>query len=110
MLLNNLETQRAVAEDERSRGGKTKARKITKQDIALLPNADKNMKYEIEQSSFYIGYKLLWIMSLFLKGKKFPSGELDENQYRAHVLNIIDFVTDEQALSLMIDFDAEAFF
>ena len=72
-----------------------KVRKVTQQDIFLLRNADKSRKYEIEQSYFYIGYKLLWILSLFLKGKKFPSGELDASQYNSHVLNIVDFVTDE---------------
>ena len=75
-----------------------------------MRNADKNRKYEIEQSSFYIGYKLLWILSLFLKGKKFPQGDLQESQFRAHVLNIVDFVTDEQTLAMLLDFDAEAFF
>ena len=44
----------------------------------MLKSADKNRKYEIEQSSFYIGYKLLWILSLFLKGKKFPQGDLND--------------------------------
>ena len=100
-----------MADDERIRGVKAiSSRKITKQDLALLPQADKNMKYEIEQSAYYIGYKLLWIMSNFLKGKKFPQGDLNEVQFKAHTLNIIDFVTDEQTLTLLIDFDAQAFF
>ena len=30
------------------------------------------LKLEIERSSTYIGYKLLWVISLFLEGKKFP--------------------------------------
>ena len=85
-------------------------RKVTKQDIHLLRSADKTRKYEIEQSSFYIGYKLLWILSLFLKGKKFPQGDLIEAQFRAHVFNIVDFVTDEQTLALLLDFDPEALF
>lgn len=85
-------------------------RKVTKKDIKLLRNVDKNRKYEIEQSSFYIGYKLLWILSLFLKGKKFPSGDLSEGQFKVHVFNIVDFVTDENTLALLLDFDPEAFF
>lgn len=44
----------------------------------MLRNADKDRKYEIEKSAFYIGYKLLWIIQLFLKGKKFPQGNLEE--------------------------------
>ena len=112
MLLNNMETQKALAEqDEIMRGSNNdKVRKVTKQDIYQLRNADKSRKYEIEQSYSYIGYKLLWILSLFLKGKKFPSGELDASQYNSHVLNIVDFVTDEQNLALLLDFDSDAFF
>ena len=112
MLLNNMETQKAIAEQDQLKRGPSsdKVRHVTKQDISMLRSADKNRKYEIEQSSIYIGYKLLWILSLFLKGKKFPSGDLDESQFRAHVLNIVDFVTNDETLALMLDFDAEAFF
>ena len=45
-----------------------------------------------------------------MKGKKFPAGELEDSQFMPHVLNIVDFVTDEQTLALLLDFDAEAFF
>lgn len=76
----------------------------------MLQSADKNRKYEIEQSVFYIGYKLLWILSLFLQGKKFPSGNLDDSQFKAHTLNIVDFVSNEETLALLLDFDPEAFF
>ena len=76
MLLNNMETQKAIADQDQIMNGKSKGRKVTKQDIYLLRQADKNRKYEIEQSHFYIGYKLLWILGIFLKGKKFPVGEL----------------------------------
>ena len=105
MLIGNMETQKAVAEqDELMRGynASSKVRRVTKQDIQLLRNADKLRKYEID--------KLLWILSLFLRGKKFPSGELDEDQYFAHILNIVEFVVDEQTLAILLDFDAEAFF
>ena len=113
MLIGNMETQKAVAEqDELMRGpnASSKLHRVTKQDIQLLRNADKLRKYEIEQSAIYIGYKLLWILSLFLRGKKFPSGELDEDQYFAHILNIVEFVVNEQTLAILLDFDAEAFF
>lgn len=53
-------------------------RKITKDDIRLLRNIDKDLKYEIEKSHLYIGYKLLWIIRMFLDGKKFPNGDLEE--------------------------------
>lgn len=81
MLLNSMETQKALAEEEEKKRGPAATgcyRRITRADIQLLQSADKNRKYEIEQSSYYIGYKLLWILGLFLRGKKFPSGELSQ--------------------------------
>jgi hypothetical protein len=32
----------------------------------------KKEKMEIEHSQTYIGYKLMWVMKMFLEGKKFP--------------------------------------
>ena len=122
MLLNNMETQKALAEQDEllmrsssaNLGGAAsasgKVKRVARQDIHLLQTADKNRKYEIEQSAFYIGYKLLWILSLFLKGKKFPSGELDETQFVAHTFNIVDFVTNDETLAQLLDFDSAAFF
>ena len=57
-----------------------------------------------------MGYRLFWILGLFLKGKRFPTGTLDHIQYKVQVLNIVDFVTDEDNLCAMLDFDSEAFF
>ena len=34
-------------------------------------------KVSIEHSSTYIGYKILWLLSLFLEGSDYPSGSLD---------------------------------
>jgi hypothetical protein len=30
------------------------------------------VKLDIEHSTTYIGYKVLWVIKLFLEGKKFP--------------------------------------
>ena len=40
----------------------------------MLRHAKKNRKQEIEKSAYYVGYKLFWILGLFFKGKKFPTG------------------------------------
>ena len=54
-----------------------KYRPVQKEDLFdLLTNSSK--KYEIEKSHCYIGYKLLWIIKMFLEGKKFPYGDLTE--------------------------------
>ena len=37
------------------------------------------LKLEIERSSTYLGYKILWIINLFLDGQRFPSGTLSED-------------------------------
>ena len=33
----------------------------------------------MEKSYIYIGYKFLWIIEMFIDGKKFPYGNLTEN-------------------------------
>ena len=33
---------------------------------------NREKKLEIEHSKTYIGYKLLWVINLFIEGKKFP--------------------------------------
>ena len=76
----------------------------------MLRNATKARRLEIETSAYYVGYRLLWILGLFLKGKKFPNGQLDTMQFKVQVFNIVDFVTDEDNLSSMLDFDSEALF
>ena len=81
--------------------------KITKDDIRQLRNIDKERKYEIEKSHLYIGYKLLWILKMFLEGRKFPNGELEEEQWRMHVYHIVDFVTDNDNLKEILDFDPD---
>ena len=83
---------------------------VTVQDLRMLRNANKQQRMHVERSAYYVGYKLQWIIRQFLKGKKFPSGELDSAQYKLQVLSIVDFVTDEDNLATMLDFDADAFF
>jgi hypothetical protein len=41
-------------------------------------NANNEEKYRIQKSYVYIGYKFLWIVQMFLEGKRFPYGELTE--------------------------------
>lgn len=78
--------------------------------MRMLKNLARSKRQMIEQSAYYIGYRLFWIIGLFLKGRKFPSGMLDPAQYKLQVFNIVDFVTDEDNLAAMLDFDAEGFF
>jgi hypothetical protein len=48
---------------------------------------------EIEHSQTYIGYKLMWVMKMFLEGKKFPQGTLSSFKWRIYVYDIVRFAT-----------------
>ncbi len=37
---------------------------------------DKERRAEIEKSYIYIGYKLMWVMKMFISGRKFPDQAL----------------------------------
>ena len=52
------------------------SKQVTDQDMRMLRNMNKQMRSQIESSAYYVGYRLQWIIRLFLKGKKFPSGVL----------------------------------
>jgi hypothetical protein len=68
------------------------------------------LKLDIERSSTYIGYKLLWIMTLFLEGKKFPQGSLSSDKWRFYVYDIVRFCTNDKFMQWFLDFDPEGFF
>lgn len=55
---------------------KSQNRDADKDDIYMIFKVDSVKKNEIEKSRIYIGYKLLWILKMFLDGKSFPSGVL----------------------------------
>ena len=74
----------------------------------MLRNADKDLQRSVENSAYYQGYKLLWVMMLLLKGKKIPIGFLTEWQFRNYTYNIVDFVTDTKNLEFLLDFDSES--
>ena len=107
-LLTTMETQKANMELAASR--KEVVRRITKEDMRMLRHANKGRKDEIQHSAYYVGYRLLWILGLFLKGRKFPTGKLEATQYKLQVFNIVDFVTDHENLAALLDFDSDSFF
>lgn len=47
---------------------------FSKSDLFILNIMDSQKKYEIERSHLYIGYKLLWIIKMYLEGRQFPYG------------------------------------
>ena len=50
-------------------------------------------KLELERSKTYVGYKLMWVMRMFLQGKKFPAGTLSSFKWRMYVFDIVRFIT-----------------
>jgi hypothetical protein len=64
-----------------------------KDDVLMVNKVDTQRKYEIEKSKIYVGYKLFYIIKIFLDGKNFPSGYLSQDKYRHHVYDIVDVIS-----------------
>ena len=67
-------------------------------------------KVEVEHSSCYIGYKLLWLVTKFLEGQDYPAGNLDSLRWRYYVVDIVTFVTNEKFMQWFLEFDPDCFF
>ena len=72
--------------------------------------AERKLKLDIEHSKSYIGYKLMWIIRMFLEGKRFPTGTLSSFKWRMYVTDIVRFITNPMFLKWMLHFDAQRFF
>lgn len=59
-------------------------------------------KYEIEKSRSYIGYKLFWILKLFIDGRSYPTGYLTNEKHRIHVYDIVNFITNDYVLDELL--------
>jgi len=64
-----------------------------KEDVLMVNKVDTQRKYEIEKSKVYVGYKLFYIIKIFLEGKSFPSGYLGQDKYKHHVYDIVDVIS-----------------
>ncbi len=71
---------------------------------------DQSMKYEFEKSYCYIGYKLLWVMKLFLEGRQVPYGSLSIDKWEQQTLIIANQVMKEEFLNEFLQFDPVCFF
>ena len=71
---------------------------------------ERQRKLDTEHSRTYIGYKLMWIVRLFLEGKKFPSGTLSTFKWRMYVFDIVRFIVTPQFLKWFLGFDPHRFF
>jgi hypothetical protein len=71
---------------------------------------DEESKYKIETSYEYIGLKLLYIIRLFIKGERFPSGRLNEHQKTLFLSQSIEFLLREDEATELMKLDARTFF
>ena len=67
-------------------------------------------KTQIERSQTYLGYKILWILNLFIDGKKFPAGSIREGKWQAYLLDIVEFLSNQDYLKTLLSIDAESVF
>ena len=63
-----------------------------------------------EKSQIYLGYKILWVIRLFLNGKKFPQGNIPDKRWRQYVYEIVDCITQKNIMLDLLYIDAEAYF
>ena len=71
---------------------------------------NREAKLAVEHSKTYIGYKLLWVITLFIEGKKFPSGSLSAFKWRCYIYDIVRFLTNDKFMAWFLDFDPHAYF
>jgi hypothetical protein len=67
-------------------------KELTKKiDLKILKDefANKEEKRAAEKSHKYIGYKLLWVLKLFLNGRKYPQGYFREKKWRTYIHDIV---------------------
>jgi hypothetical protein len=81
-------------------------------DIHMLKDVpyDSTEKQQIERSQTYLGYKILWILNLFINGKKFPSGKIRTVMWRAYIHDILEFLSNPNYLKTLLTIDAETVF
>jgi hypothetical protein len=53
---------------------------------------------------------MMWLIKLFIEGKRFPHGILPDFKWRIYIYDIVKFVTNDRFLLWFLDFDADCFF
>ena len=104
--------------------------KMKNSDLEELQNmlANDPDRDDIERSSKYLGYKLLWAIKLFLNGNKFPRDMFRRSEWHTsknranvepcnescewHVLvhDLIDLITHDNFIETLCEIDAGLFF
>jgi hypothetical protein len=99
-----------LRKNEKKSFEKGTANPFMKSDILILNIVDSQKKYEIEKSYCYIGYKLLWIIKMYLDGRQFPYGSsLTQEQWKRNTLRIAEYIVNKEFITDMLEFDAGCF-
>ncbi len=64
----------------------------------------------VVKSQIYLGFKILWVIRLFLNGRKFPHGKIRSKKWRTFIHDIMDLLKTSTILKVLLDIDAESFF
>ena len=78
-------------------------------ELSAMP-ANLPARVAIEQSSCYVGYKLLWAIRMLLLGKKFPKGHFDQNTWHDLTHEVLDIITNPDFVKTLCEIDAQAYF
>lgn len=79
-------------------------------DVKEILLKDEESKYKVETSYEYIGLKMLYIIKLFIRGEKLPSGRLNEHQKTTFLAQSIEFLLREDEATELMKLDARTFF
>ena len=79
-------------------------------ELSEDPSISKEDQSRLERSQVYLGYKLFWVIRLYLNGRKFPQGLIKEKKWRAYVHDIMQFLSNPEILGELASLDAEILF
>ncbi|CAI2383783.1 unnamed protein product [Moneuplotes crassus] len=85
-------------------------KKRTLDEVKEILLKDDESKFGIEASYEYIGIKLMYIIKLFIKGEKFPSGKLSKIQRIEFLGQSIEFLLREEESTELMRLNARTFF
>lgn len=74
------------------------------------PTSAFQVNKQIEKSQIYLGYKMLWVVKLFLGGHKFPSGTFRESKWRMYINDVTSFIAVKEIAKTLLSINVEAFF
>lgn len=85
-------------------------KQISLEEIKEWYKKSKDEKYSITSSYQYIGLKFMHIISLFLRGERYPEGKLTLDQHEIYLTQTIEFIFENQHTFDLLNVDERSFF